>query len=108
MAIGNSDLNDSAPSLPSTIGERKPIGWLGWVLFAILVLLYSDFATERLLGHPVADTLLGTSLLTGGAVAYFRKRRGARAWRGFFLGSALGYLGLVAIAVICGAIAHLR
>jgi hypothetical protein len=83
-------------------GLQKPVGWAGWTLVVLLILLYYDIADTWLLGSRDSSAWGGTIILTGAAVAYFRNRRGQSAWPGFFMGLALGFAGVCATAFVCG------
>jgi uncharacterized membrane protein HdeD (DUF308 family) len=83
---------------------QKPVGWAGWTLVVLLILLYADIATTWLLGSRDSSAWGGTAICTGAAVAYFRNRRGQRAWPGFFMGLVVGVAGICATAFVCGLI----
>lgn len=90
-----------APSSVST-GLPKPVGVIGWILFALLVMAYADPALMLLDGHhPDATEWLGTTLWTAIVVAYFWKRRGRRGWQGFLVGSAIGLAAYPAMILVC-------
>lgn len=104
MTDSDADIPTSAlSSLPRDIAPPKPVGLLGWVLFAWLVIAYSDAAATLLDGsHLESGAWSGMILGTGISVAYFRTRRGQRGWPGFFIGSAIGSAGCFVMAVACG------
>jgi hypothetical protein len=81
----------TTPPVGTPAGLQKRIGWGGWVFFAILVLYAALYyaaivaSTIRYSPLPGNDILWG-SLASGGAAAYFNKRRGRPAWRAFVVG----------------------
>jgi len=83
---------------------QKPVGWAGWALVVLLVILYGDIAESWLLGSRDSSAWLATAISTGAAMAYFRNRRGQRAWPAFFMGLAVGFAGVCATAFVCALI----
>jgi hypothetical protein len=85
------DSPETTITLPPTAGPKKRLGWGSWVLFAVLVLYAALYygaivaSTIRYSPLPGNDILWG-SLASGGAAAYFNKRRGRPAWRAFVVG----------------------
>jgi hypothetical protein len=89
---------------PKLRGAYDPVGWAGWVLFAVLVILYSDLAESTI---ERSLTPNGTVFWTAVALVYFSGRRGHSGWlqfrgvMGFVRGLCGGLAGVTATTVIC-------
>ncbi len=85
----------TTPVATTPAGLNKRIGWPGWVLFAIFVVIAALYygaivATIRYGYSPLpGDSILWGSLASGGAAAYFNKRRGRPAWPAFVVGLSI-------------------
>ena len=107
----NAALIDGSPSdeIKATTpkGAPKPIGAFGWVLVALLAVMYSGVALTLYDGTSLGGDRLGqTAMFTGISLAYFRRRQGRSGWLGFGVGFvlaiALVYVGSISAGAIRG------